>query len=477
MVLCGVAISLPFLVVTLPPITDLPQQTAQIRLLVEAWGDPQSPYQIQAWHPNKLGYAPIALAWALAGPLAAGRLGMLLIGLAWVVALHLLARATDRPPAAAILAALFFFNHLMYWGFLNFLIGLPVFIAWFVALARLPRSTMPLRLGWWLLGLSFLLYSAHVLWLAVGVGWLLLDAAVQRLPIKVVLGRLLWTLPAVLVVAWWYPRLSQGGFDSEIFWGNSAFERLHPSWWLSSAFGGLEGSVETGVAVAVLLWLGLGLWQHRGELRRAAHPSLLAAGLMFFAAAMFLPGVVQHTIFFASRFVPMAVVFLVLALPGPRLGRAFETALPSALILALTLTTAITWHLFERQELDGLPAVLESLPTEPRVLGLDLVRTSERIRGFPFYHLYVYGQVVAGGEINRSFANEATSLVVYDDLPRKLPWTEGLDWKPQKLRHSDFAYFDWLIVHGDDEPQAIFFADPQLEPATSTGRWRLYRIR
>lgn len=477
MMLCGVAIALPFLVVTWPPVTDLPQQTAQIPLLFAALDDPESPYHVQGWHPNKLGYVPLALAWLLAGPLSAGRLGLLLIGLSWVVALHLLARNMGRSPAAATLATLFFFNHLTYWGFLNFLIGLPIFIVWFSALARLPRSAIPARLGWRLLGLSFLLYSAHVLWLAAGVVWLLLDALLARLPVKALLRRLLWTLPAGLTVAWWYPRLSRSGFDSEIFWGNSAFERLHPSWWLSSALGGLQGTVEPALAIAVVLWLGLGLWQHRGDLRQTVHPPLLAAGLMFGIAAMFLPGVMQHTIFFASRFAPMAAVFLVLALPGPRLGPAVERALAAGLIFALSVATAVTWWSFEREELDGLDEVLASLPAEQRVLGLDLVRTSERVRGYPFYHLYVYGQVHAGGEVNRSFANEATSLVVYDDLPRSLPWTDGLDWQPQKLRHSDFAYFDWLIVNGDDETHARFRSDPQLEAATSSGRWRLYRIR
>ncbi|MBP1767877.1 MAG: hypothetical protein H6P98_1992, partial [Candidatus Aminicenantes bacterium] len=43
---CGLA-ALPFLLVKFPPITDLPQHAAQVRLFGEAVSGPDSPYRIQ----------------------------------------------------------------------------------------------------------------------------------------------------------------------------------------------------------------------------------------------------------------------------------------------------------------------------------------------------------------------------------------------------------------------------------------------
>ena len=44
----------PFFVVTFPPITDLPQHLAQVRLFGEALADPDGPYGIQWWTPYSL---------------------------------------------------------------------------------------------------------------------------------------------------------------------------------------------------------------------------------------------------------------------------------------------------------------------------------------------------------------------------------------------------------------------------------------
>ncbi len=473
---CAALVAIPFLAVTIPPITDLPQQTAQIRLLGEALGDGESPYRVQWLHPNKLGYAPLALAWGLSDPLAAGRLGLLAIGLLWVGALHLLAAAAGRPPASAALASLFFFNHLTYWGILNFLVGLPLFALWLVLLERLPAA-----LGWRdgakLLLLAALLYQAHVLWLAGGVVWLVLAALAGRLPWGALVRRLAWVGPILLVAALWYPRLAESGFISETRWGRSPLGRLHPEWILNSAFGGIEGWAEPVVALAVLAWLVLGwLRRDRGS---AAHRGLLLAGLFFVGVALCLPGVQQSTVFFASRWLPVGVVLLTLASPPPRLVPWLRAAVPYVLLASLVVATAAVWIDFENEELDGLHEALAALPAlapEERVLGLDFGHTSERLKGFPFYHLYAYAQVLRGGGLYHTFADFASSLVVYRDLPRQLPWTEGLDWQATKVRQSDMDHFRYAIVYGPESVHAVFLQDERLTPLTGGKPWRLYRV-
>ena len=475
---CAVLVAIPFLVVTLPPITDLPQQTAQVRLLLETLGEDDGPYRVQWLSPNKLGYLPLLLGWLAAPPLGAGRLGVLLIGLSWVAALHLLARAFRRPAAAAALASVFFFNHLTYWGLLNFVAGLPVFALWLVIVERLERGRAGRHAGLKLLATATLLYLAHVLWLAAGLAWLVVSTVVRRLPLGVLGRRLAWTAPILGVALVWYPQLERSGFVSNTVWGRSPFGRLHPLWHLNSAFGGLEGAVEPALALAVAGWLLLGLVQ---DLRLArgggVHRGLLLAAAMLIAAALCLPAVIQSTIFFASRWLPMGVVLLVLALPQPRLGkRALRAAVPLVVLASLSAATAAAWITFETRELDGLDQSLAAAPAGERLLGLDFVRTSKIIKGYPFYHCYAYAQVLHGSDLARPFTNLGSSLVVFRDLPRTFPWTEGLDWRARKIRKSDMDHFGAVLIFGPPSAHAPFLADPRLTPVTEDRPWRLYLV-
>lgn len=487
---CAAAVAVPFLAVSIPPIADLPQQSAQIRLLAEAVGEGGGELVVQWWHPNKLGYLPLAAGWAVAPPLAAGRVGMLLLGVLWVGAVHGLARAAGRPAGSAAVASLFFFNHVTYWGFLNFLAGFPVFCLGLVLLHRRGRRPAAWRELPWTLSVAALLYSAHVLWLAASLlllaGWGLR----HRWRLRSWVLRLLPFLPFLALVAVWYPTFTAGGFDSETTWGRSPLGRLHPGWLLNSAFGGLHGGAETAVAVAVLLWLALGAWPRRrgyesegdadGEPERRVDGGLLAAGLFFLLLALVLPGVHQHTIFFASRWLPVAAALLVLAVPAPPLRPALRLAFPLLLVAALSAATTAAWIGFERAELAGLHRALDRLTAEGRLLGLDFVRTSERIRGYPYYHLYAYGQVLRGVDLARTFADEASSLVVHRDLPRSYPWTPGLDWRARKVRRSDVPHFRQILIHGPPEVHRLFSADPRLRPVTGVedgAPWRLYRTQ
>ncbi len=495
-VACAILVAIPFLAVTIPPITDLPQQTAQVRLLLETLAGGDESYRVQWMSPNKLGYLPLLLTWLTVPPAAAGRLGVLLIGLSWVAALHFLARATRRPPAAAALATLFFFNHLTYWGLLNFVAGLPVFALWFVLLDRRSAETVAWRDGLKLLAVALLLYSAHVLWLAAGLSWLVVSTLIQHLGTAdgrsrrdalqglpaAVARRLVWALPALGMALLWYPQLERSGFVSDTVWGRSPVGRLHPEWHLNSALGGLEGNVEPVLALVVAGWLLLGLIQTclpsapSARRSRGVHRSLMVAGLMFVAAALCLPAVIQSTIFFASRWLPMGVVLLVLACPQPRLRAVLRTATPYVILASLTAAVASTWIEFEDQELDGLHESLAAVTPGERVLGLDFVRTSERIKGYPFYHLYAYAQVLHGNELARPFTNLGSSLVVFRDLPRKFPWTEGLDWRAMQVRKSDMDHFGYVLIYGQPDAHALFLADERLTPVTTERPWRLYRI-
>ncbi len=479
---CGALFALPFLAVKWPPITDLPQQMAQIRLLQDALGGDESLRVHGFHHPNKLGFAVLLAWWWIAGPPVAGGLAVATLGLLWVAAAHALAFALGRPAWVAVLAALFFFNHVTYWGFLNFLLGFPVFAGWFLLLRRLDSGAMR-GSGPALLAGAFLLYSAHILWLAAGLGWLGMVTLARR-RWRDLWQRAAWVAPVAIAAAvWWIAFYAGQTAFTGSSWGSAPWQRLDPRWLLSNALGGLRGPLEPIVASAVAGLLALGLWQHRkawaaaaaGWLRRPAGAAGLA-GLLFLLGVLVLP-IYHHTTSFAGRWLPPAAAFLVVACPPPRLRPLLPGVLAWLLALALVTSTVAAWRAFERDELAGVEPCLEQLPPGQRLLGLAFISQSPRLAGYPFHHVYAWAQVLRGAELNRSFAAiEPAGLVVYHDVPRKYPWTEGLDFYPRRFRAADRDHFQYLMVYANPATHASFLGDPHLEPVTPELPWRLYRV-
>lgn len=473
--LCSALVALPFLMVRFPPITDLPQHVAQIRLLLSALTEPGTVYRIQWWTPYSAAYVLLGAAWALCSPLNAGRAAMVAIGVLWTLAIHGLAARRRRPLAAAVLASALFFNQTVYWGFLSFAVGWPAFVLWLLLTARAPTPGARVRESAKYCAVAALLYVSHVLWLAAGVLWLLVVAVLHRVPLSVTLRRLAGVAPVLLAAAVWYPSLAASGFGSDTVWVVPPTARLSYTWLAEGVLGGLRGPSEPLLLVIVAAWVAGGLWQARAPRRSPIDRDLLAAAVLLFALALFLPDKHTNTIQFAARWLPAAAVLLVLAVPAPAPAAGLQPALALATTGVFCLTTAVAWQRFERDELSGLPEVLASLPPGPRVLGLDFVKESAVVVGRPFLQTFAYAQVVRGGTLNFSFAEFAPSPVVFR-APASPPWTGGLEWFAERVRPSDFPYFDYVVVNAGDALHRRLAAETTLVPQADGGRWRLYRV-
>ena len=464
---------LPFLVVTFPPVADLPQHVAQARLLEEALADPGSPYRIQWLTPYGLVYALFALGRAVAGPIAGGRLAMAAITVAWVGALHLLAAQRGRPAAAATLASLLAFHHALYWGFASFLLGWPVFVGWLLWTGR-ERAARPLREGLGTFALAAFLYLTHALWFAAAVGWLAVDAAVRRRPVRELAARAAGVAPVAALAGAWFAGVGGTSFGTPPLW-LAPLRRLDPRWLVEAAFGGLRSGMETLAFVAVLGWLLAAVLGGRRRPGRGWDRSLAILGLLFLAGALLLPDKYTNTIEFNTRWMPPALALLLLAAPPVPLGRRTAAALAAALLVGYSTFTAATWRRFERVELAGLEEALTALPEEPRLLGLDYVRHSRWIDNRPFLQTFAWGQALRGGELNFSFAEFPPSPVVYDP-PRRTAWTGGLEWFPERVRTADLTHFDHLLVHAPPQLHRTIAGRDEVEAVTRGGAWRLYRV-
>ncbi len=483
-------IAIPFLVTQFPPITDLPQESAQIRLLIETLKDPTgSPYTIQWYTPRFLSYLFLAGSWGLFGAMNTGRVAMLAIGLLWIVAIHLIARQRNRSAAAATLASAFFFNHTVYWGFYSFAVGWPAFLLWFYLTTEKPAEKLSVAQGLAWLGAGLLLYMSHVLWFIAGIAWLLMYTLVFRSPVRVAVARMAYLVPLIVAVAVWYPLLSHSTMATPALWGTDPLSRLSFEWLTDAALGGLRSFslTETQSAFSprldwealflalVLAWILLSIWQNRKEIRAKVDWELLLAAGMFFVFVLVLPDKYMNTIRFANRWMPITMMLLLLALPAPTLRPVWRQGVALLLVAAFCVPVSLGWLRFEKKELSGLPDALQALPDSPRLLGLNLVQQSEIIKGYPFIQIFAYGQVMKGGILNFSFAEFSPCLVVYKDRFMR-PWTGGLEWFPDRVKESDLNYFNYLILNGTEQTHNAARAKERLKPVTSHGRWRLYEI-
>lgn len=472
-------VAVPFFLVRFPPIADLPQQAAQIRLLGEALEDSGGLYRVQWTNPNTLAYAVLGAAWAVAGPLAAGRMAMLVLALAWVAAVHLLAWRRGRSPAAATLASILVFNGALYWGFYSFMLGFPIFVAWFLLSRRPPAVRRWLRgLEWF--SLTLLLALSHLLWLAAGLLWLGLDSLWRfrhrekdGWVVSDLVVRALGVLPVTLYSLWWFSRLGETGFSSPAGWIRPLWRRLLPEYLVDAVLGGLRGPLEPLLVAALLAWVAVSVLSHRG-LRGTDRP-LAAVGLLFLGLCLVLPEKYSNTIQLNFRFAAPGMAFLLLAVPAPRLHRRWRALWAASVLAVGVILSGWVWMRFEADELSGLGAALEALPPDQRVVGLEFGQRSRFVEDRPLLQVFAYAQVARGGRLNFSFAEFGTSLVVYRERFEP-PWTPGLEWYPRHVKHGDFRHFDYALISGDETVHRRARARGLLVPVTDSGRWRLYSV-
>ena len=471
--LAGASVVVPFTAVRFAPITDLPQHLAQVRLFFDTLAHPAGPYVIQWWTPYLLADAVLTGLWRVLPPLAAGRAVYALAGVLWVAAAAWLAWRGRRSPAVPCFAALAFFNVSLYWGFLPFLFGFPIFAVWFVLTTR-PVERFDWREVPVLVGLELLLWVTHVLWFAAALLWLAVLFASGRVPRRVTLLRGLSAAPLAVAALIWFPRLAHGGFSSAVRMDRNPIRRLSPGWIENVLFSGLGGVTPWLVLVVLLAILAGAFARARQAPVELDRNALWIAGL-FFACFLFLPFELSNTIFFAGRWLPCAVVFLALALPPPRFVPRGEGVLLACVMLAFVGTTTYAWVRFDRTEMAGLDAALAQIPEHARLLQLDLSPASPIAGTRPFMQVGGYAQALRDAEPDFSFARFANMPVVFRTPPAR-PWTNALEWFPERLQCGDLAYFDQVLVHGTRDALDKWQVRFPVTAITSSPRWRLYRV-
>jgi hypothetical protein len=265
-------------------------------------------------------------------------------------------------------------------------------------------------------------------------------------------------------------------FDIAPHWYTLPSDRLNPKWLIDAILGGLHGPMESLVLTGIGTWCFLAFFTNRGNIRTGIHFNFIWTGLFFAVIAFFAPDKYMNTISFASRWMPIALTFFLLALPEPKISSIYRTALPLLVVTIFFCTTGFLWYEFEKLENTGLAEALDAIPDQASVLGLDYMKGSIIVCGRPYMQTFAYAQVLHNSKINFSFAEHQNGIIITNT---KNSWTQGLEWMAEGVRGEDCQAFDYALINALDVFHAYISspAMPILKPITTSGQWRLYQCQ
>ncbi len=475
-------VCLPFFFVRYVPATDLPQHLGQIKLFIEHFSHPKAmqEYSINWSGANSLVYILLGIDWFVFSPIAAGKVLMLELVCMWVLAVFILAKRQHRTVESAVLASILVFNASFYWGFINFIIGFPVFIGWYLYVVDQSEEQKSTHHIIMVILFSVLLFLAHAIWLVVGIVYLGIEDLRRHRTFQHIIRDSIALVPILMYSFLWYigfsTMRSSLQFDIAPHWYTLPYDRLNPKWLIDAILGGLHGPLELLVLIGIGAWCYIALFTNRGNIRTGIHFNFLWTGLFFTAIGFFAPDKYMNTISFASRWMPIALTFFLLALPEPKIPSIYRTTFPLLFATIFFCTTGFLWFEFENLENAGLTEALDAIPDQASVLGLDYMKGSVIICGRPYMQTFAYAQVLHNSKINFSFAEHQNGIIITNT---KNPWTQGLEWMAEDVRAEDCQAFDYALINALDVFHSFISspAMPILKPIITTGQWRLYKCQ
>ncbi|MDH5674363.1 MAG: hypothetical protein OEZ06_19715 [Myxococcales bacterium] len=501
--LLALAAAWPLLYVSYPPIQDLPQHLAAIRVL----HDFDSPgfafrdyFVVDLWKTQYLAYYAAADLLAHALDVEAATRALIVASVvATPYSVRALLAALGRDRRLALLAFGFVYNAHLLLGFLNFLAAIPLMFLGTALSVQQRMAPSPGR-ALALTAVAVLGFYTHVvpfalLGLAAGL------VALGRDPRKSVL-RLLPLLPSGLAALHWLNRSPAGQATWTAARGSESgrqpvFTPFEPALaqlprWLTDILHGPEDRLLLWSSLALLsLAVSGGLLRALLERRqRPAQPTAAATdeqalrrslalrlalisplcALLYFVA----PSSYDWIWPIAERFPLLALLWLLPALPtpGPRLSQTLAVA-AFAVACASYHYAGQAFAAFEREEVGDFDAALAAIPPGQRVAGLMFERGSRHVAFSPFIHFVAYYQARRGGAVMFSFADFPQSPFAFRDDNRPPPVPPRWEWLPQRVRPRELDWYQYVLTRGG--PGVIARPGSGFERIHQQGRYRVYR--
>lgn len=489
--------AVPLWLVRHPPIEDLPQHLAAIRVL-HSIGDPafglSQTFELTLSRTQYLAY--YLCADLLAYPLGVRVANLVLvsasvIGTPW--AMRWLLRTLGRDERHALFVLPLTYNAHLILGFFNFLAAIPLALVG-LALAVQLREKFSTRRAVALAAAVLLTFYTHVVPFAfLGLGAALLGLG--RDGPRAVARRWAPLVPGALAALAW-SRISpagqatataalgaDGGGPVPQFASAADALRDIPSWLTDVLQGQRDEQLLVGTVTLLLVAFALGAGAQKTD--RTPSPRELLLGSLVRRVAWLAP--LAGVLYFvtpasydwiwpiSARFPLLALVLLVPALPRLAGARALGVFTGVALVAALSFQdVSRAFVAFERDEVGELDDAIAAIPPGKRVAGLVWDRWSTNVKFAPFLHAVAYYQAEKGGAVMFTFADFPQSPFRFreEDRPPRVPprW----EWTPERVDpRRDLAWYEYVLVRGD--PRTVARDAALYAPEFRGPHWSVWR--
>lgn len=465
----------PFLFAHYPPMVDIPQHAAQVETLRALLFQPDYPwrelFQINWTRPYWGGYLPLLLLGSFLPIHVAVKVLAGLIVMAIPLATSRLRSWAGGNPILDWLSLPIAYGFAFQWGFLNFLMGVPVvllFLVFAFTYADHPTRRRGIMLAFFSIGL----FAMHLLIAAFGLGIASLYIVLARRPWKDRLREMLplfaW-LPAGII--WLALKVQAGGQTTEP--GPWDLSLWRPLIFLASATGEPVSvqSMAIGLMVFSLpLLAGFTITRNRQRL------ALFAALALWMLLG---PNYIFGNYYTFNRFAIFGIPFYLLLLESPRrqLSARHKGALALLVLVPvfLLLSHALRFATFDL-ETRGYRDISQSMEPGKRALGLMFRNTSIAYDSYQPLHFHAWYQAEKGGVADFSFAQYSLQVTYRQDADIPIP--RGFDWHPEHfdwLRHHGWEY-DYFIVRHPDNPGPQLFGQTTcpVQLIANSGDWWLF---
>ena len=482
-----------------PPLVDLPQHMAQIALLRDLH-DPgfrfAQLFEVNWFTPYLIGYMAVYVLVPLLGLVTAGKvvLSAALAGLPVCTALLLEETGADSFWAVLTIPCMYGFSY--QWGFLNFLVAVPIGLAFLVVIMRNLRA--PLPQGQILAAiLAALLFFSHVLMFALSVlaaaAYVLLESRDVRRTARAMLP-VACVLPAAVL---WYVRIQRDvRTHISLLWDLDWF-RPEGAVSLGGRLNGFLPRMLGVEASAICLLMGAVLFIL--PLLAGARPAKRAAVwsplLIVVCVLLFCPTGAMGTEFLYQRFTVLALPFYLCVLAVPRatppLGRVVAILFVGFWVILHGIRT-----LRCNADAQGFAKVLEAMEPNQRALSLIFnpwpgeqppsasggliaffAPVTDLVRAPVFVHYPEWYSAMKMGVVDVSFALVYSELVIYRS--DRMPAVElGFELEPERFSWSrvDGGLYRYFIFRAPADPGASLFrnAPCQVVLVAHSNEWWLY---
>jgi hypothetical protein len=472
----------PLFCVAYPPLQDLPQHLAAVRVLHD-FSSPE--YRFQEFFELQLGRTQY-LTFYLVAHLFAYAFGVLLatklvvaagiVGLPYAMRYLLLSLGRDQRLALFVLPLTW--NAHLALGLFNFVCAIPLALVGLGLAVRL-RGSWSMKHAVGLALIALVTFYTHV----VPFGFLLLGAVLVAIAdgVDATIRRLVPLLPALAASAYWMRENPAGGAlrslvvkNENVIGPSAEYQSMsallaRPGRWLTDILRSQTDSWLLGIWLALFALAIVAGW--KAYRMRELRLELLAP--LAIVAYFVTPSSYDWIWPINGRFPLLACVFALLWLRTPP---RFSMPLCAAVALVSAssfVDVSLAFRKFQREERGPLEAAIATIPPGQKLVGLIWDKSSRQVYSSPFVHTAALYQATRGGAVMFTFADSPQSPFRFkkDNRPERvaIAW----EWEPESVDPArDLGWFDWAITRGG--PGSIRHAK-EFELVFEEDRWSVYR--